>query len=295
MSISAESSVGVNTYVLHKKNKIFRIVPRENVHVNGLWMPDSARTEHGQCSCEKRLVKITQNGRRISIGAAISQIIKSALGNKLFVVCSGNMSLEDQFVLRRLLDVIVSTTFLLKKSIRGDGFLISDDGTPNFNGATLNSITANENIVNDLLTLDRAIKGRECKKILAINEDIFANGVSVNAASGVDIFYIGTEMNATAKAASVIIPMATFFEYTGTFINRDWRLQKFHKAVNPPNANIFPLWYIFSLLLNSYIGTKSDTMLWLDGVWQEMSKTIQALESIDFLNINPAGIELKFR
>ncbi|MDR1596021.1 MAG: (2Fe-2S)-binding protein [Puniceicoccales bacterium] len=295
MSISAESSVGVNTYVLHEKNKVFRIIPRENEHVNGTWMPDSARMEHEFGNGRERLLRITQNGRRLPLKSAISQILKSALSNKLFVVCSGNMSLEDQFVLRRFLDIVVSAVFLLKKTRTGDGFLISDDATPNFNGLILASIASDENIVDDLSALEEAVNSKECKKILAINEDIFAHGLSEDMLKSVDIFYIGTEMNATAMAAKIAIPAATFFEYTGTFINRDWRLQKFYRAVNPPNINILPMWCLFSLMTNSYIGSKSDDLTRIDKVWEEMVNSLPQLANVNFLDFDPSGVVLKFR
>jgi hypothetical protein len=47
---------------------------------------------------------------------ALTHIIKLTITNELFVVCSGNMALEDQFVLRMLLDVGVSTLCFMGES-----------------------------------------------------------------------------------------------------------------------------------------------------------------------------------
>ena len=93
-SISTESSTGVNTYVLHRENKIFRIVPRENECVNGPWIPDSARMEHKLFANGKRLLKIMLNGRKASLRRAITHIVKAISGHKISVVCSGNVSLR---------------------------------------------------------------------------------------------------------------------------------------------------------------------------------------------------------
>ncbi|MDR1433097.1 MAG: (2Fe-2S)-binding protein [Puniceicoccales bacterium] len=293
-SISIESSVGVNTYVLHSENRIFRIVPRENEHVNGPWIPDSARVEHKFFSDRKRLLKTMINGRKVSLRAAITHIVKAIFGHRISVVCSGSMSLEDQFVLRRFLEAAVSGAFCLRKSRTADGFLMSDDATPNFNGAILNSIAKGDSIVEDLSELNRSTVAGQCKLILSINEDIFSNGVSRAIPGDVEIFYVGNEENETARRASVVIPTATVFESTGTFINKDWRLQKFHKAINPPNASIFPPWYIFSLLLNAYFNAEENDLLWLDRVWLEMAKAIPQLVNIDFSNVDSSGILLKF-
>ncbi|MDR2737888.1 MAG: (2Fe-2S)-binding protein [Puniceicoccales bacterium] len=292
-SISTESSVGVNTYVLHKENKIFRIIPRENEHVNDAWIPDSARDEHKYFDDRKRLVYATHGNDRSRAETAIANIVKSMSDKKIAVVCSGNMSLEDQFVLRRLLDSTVSNIFFLRKSRLSDGFLISDDATPNFNGAVLTKLAVEGNVVDDLTSLNRELKDGRYGKILAINEEIFANGVSYAIPVDIEIFYIGTENEKTAKRATIAIPVATVFERTGTFINKDWRLQKFHQSINSPNGGVFPMWYVLSMLANVYTNFSENKMLWLDEVWTNMSANVELLENIDFKNIAPEGISLK--
>jgi hypothetical protein len=79
----------------------------------------------------------------------------------------------------------------------------------------------------------------------------------------------------------------------GSFINRDWRLQKFYKAVNAPNANIFPMWYIFSLLRNVYANADGDRLLSLDDVWKAMVNELDPLANVDFHNMDFKGILLK--
>jgi NADH-quinone oxidoreductase subunit G len=292
-SISTESSVGINTYVLHRNNKIFRIKPRENKYVNDAWMSNSARNEHRYFENRERLTRIMQNGQRVHLEIALLRIVESFLSNELVVVCSGNMSLEDQFVLRKLLDSIVHSVFFLRKKRDFDGFLISDDATPNVNGAILNKITTQEKITDDLQELNKKIQAGQCKRILSINEEIFSCGISYTLPDDLKIFYIGTEHNKTSKRATVAIPVSTVFENTGTFINKDWRLQKFYKAVNSPNGNVFPMWYIFSLLLNTYLATSEKELLWLDDVWANMKSDIDLLADIDFFHVNFNGILLK--
>jgi NADH-quinone oxidoreductase subunit G len=292
-SISTESSVGINTYILHRGNKIFRIKPRENKYVNDAWMTNSARNEHRYFENKKRLTKIMQDGQQVHLEAALLQITESFLANELAVVCSGNMSLEDQFVLRKLLDSVVHSVFFLRKKRDPDDFLISDDAAPNVNGAILNKIITQEKIVDDLEELNKNIRSGQCKRILSINEEIFSYGIPYVLPDDLRIFYIGTENNKTSKRATVTIPTTTVFENTGTFINRDWRLQKFYKAVNPPNDNIFPMWYIFSLLLNVYLEVSEKELLWLDDVWKNMTHAVDLLADIDFFHVNSNGILLK--
>jgi NADH-quinone oxidoreductase subunit G len=291
-SISTESSVGVNTYVLHRDNKIFRIIPRENKHVNGAWMTNSARGEHREIEEKKRLTQITCRGKKKRMEIAIAQVLECITNDTIAVVCSGNMSLEDQFMLRRFLDIVPSETFFLKKTGKSDNFLMSDDATPNFNGAVLMSLVNADRAVSDLESLNEKIQNGIIKKILVINEEIFSMGVSYVFPEGVEILYVGTEINKTSLRASVMIPVTTVFESTGTFINKDWRLQKFHKAINAPNRTILPLWYVMSLLIDIYKDAKTNDVVWLDDVWKSMSKTMTALANVDFFHISHEGVSV---
>ena len=292
-SIATESSVGINTYVLHKENRIYRIIPRENKYVNDCWMTDSAREECHYFNNKQRLRRVIKHRLRSHINQAVAYMVKEFLSHNVDVVCSGSMSLEEQFVLRRLLDIIVCDVHFLKKERIDDGFLMSDDGTPNYNGALLNKIISPEDVVSDLRRLNKKIQEGESKVILVINEELFDYGVSYAMPDDVELFYIGTEYEKTAKRSSVAVPVTTVFENTGTFINRDWRLQKFFQAVNPPNAQILPMWYVFSIILNVYFGSEKNDLFWLDDVWREMNKCVSLLEDIDFKNMSEDGILLK--
>jgi NADH-quinone oxidoreductase subunit G len=293
-SISTESSVGINTYILHKDNKIFRIIPRENKHVNGAWMTNSARSEHKEIEEKKRLTQITCRGKKKRMEIAIARVLECIANDTIAIVCSGNMSLEDQFMLRRFLDIIPAEMFFLKKERKSDNFLMSDDATPNFNGAVMMSLVDADKAVSDLKLLNEKVQNKIIKKILVINEEIFSMGMSYALPEGVEILYIGTEINKTSLRASIMIPVTTVFESTGTFINKDWRLQKFYKAINAPNKTIVPLWYVMSVLIDIYKDVKTNDIVWLDDVWKSMSKTMTALANVDFFHISHEGIVIPF-
>jgi NADH-quinone oxidoreductase subunit G len=203
--------------------------------------------------------------------------------------------MEDQFVLKTLLNFTVTDVFFLKKNRKSDGFLISSDAAPNFSGAVLNDIVGENGAVDDLASLNGKINGGRCKKIISLNEEIFDNGVSYAIPGDVEIYYIGTLHGKTSKRSVASIPIATHFEQTGTFVNRDYRLQKFYKAVSPPNDNIFPLWYVLSTLITAYFGKRDNELRWLDDVWHSMVKCIAELADVDLFNVDPKGIQLKKR
>ena len=294
-SISCESSTGINTYVLHAKNKIYRIKARHNEFVNDYWITNSARDEHKLLEQQKRLLKVTYRGKYANLTTALINIVKLSQKQELAIVASGNMSLEDQFALSNMSSCLVSKIYFLRKHRKGDGFLISDDPTPNFNGAILNRLTSGDDAVDDLTELNVMIQKGQCKRILVLNEDIFNLHISYAIPPDLEIMYMGTDKNRTADRASITIPTTTVFEYTGTFINKDWRLQKFNRAVKTPNLNIFPMWYLFSLITAIYYSSDQadNSAPQLLDIWHDMRNSIDVLSNVDFENLDPKGILLK--
>ena len=65
------------------------------------------------------------------------------------------------------------------------------------------------------------------KTVVAIGEDLAAAGLGAAQLARIAIVYLGTHANATSAAAKVVIPTLTVFEKAGTFINQQFRLQKF--------------------------------------------------------------------
>jgi NADH dehydrogenase/NADH:ubiquinone oxidoreductase subunit G len=100
-------------------------------------------------------------------------------------------------------------------------FLISDDATPNVNGAILTNLITKDKIVSDLKELNQKIQIGQCKNILSLDEEIFADGVSHALPDEAEIFYVGIYANKTSERATVTIPVTTVFERIGTFINMD--------------------------------------------------------------------------
>jgi NADH-quinone oxidoreductase subunit G len=54
-----------------------------------------------------------------------------------------------------------------------------------------------------------------------------AAGLTAAQLAKVSVIYLGTHANATSAAAKVVIPTLTVFEKSGTFVNQQFRLQKF--------------------------------------------------------------------
>ena len=82
----------------------------------------------------------------------------------------------------------------------------------------------------------------------------YGDGQLASKAFASDAFVVVTSqfMNATAKNASVVLPIASFAETAGTYLNVDGQLQTVD-AVVPPKAGTRPQWQVL-LELNARAG-----------------------------------------
>lgn len=294
-SISPESSVGINTYVLHNSKHVFRIIPRENERINQTWMTDSARELYKIQTRDDRILYPQQSGEKADIILAASRVANTLLQSTrgVYVVFSGEMSMEDQFVLKRFLDVVGANQYFVKRTVPGDGFLISDDPYPNTTGASLMRLSTATNTYPDLSALYELIEKGQCSTIISVYEDIFADSPKDGLFDNVKIIYIGYRKNRTSQVANFVFPVTTIFEKTGTFINKDYILQKFFKAINPPKKAILDCWGILSLLTNCCFQGEDKGYASLGQIWKDMVYVVPELKDIDFKSIPLDGLSLK--
>jgi NADH-quinone oxidoreductase subunit G len=85
-----------------------------------------------------------------------------------------------------------------------------------------------------LSELAAGIDAGRIRAVVVINEDLAAAGLSRAQLAKVAILYVGTHANATSAAAQVLLPTLTVFEKAGSFVNQQFRLQKFLKCVPAP-------------------------------------------------------------
>jgi len=239
--IDPESSVGANTAVWSREGVIYRITPRRNDEVNDTWMTDSGRALYRQVKAADRLLAPALNGAATTTEAAI-QAAAALLGPKsesenrkstLALVGSGRSSVEEQFLTKKLAAVLKVSASLVSRVGEGDGLLLSADRNPNVRGALVTGlITALP--AQKLTSLAADIDAGKVKTVLSLGEDLTAAGLAKAHLAKVSIIYLGTHSNATSEAAQVVIPTLTVFEKSGTFVNQQFRIQKFAQAVPGP-------------------------------------------------------------
>ena len=101
------------------------------------------------------------------------------------------------------------------------------------------------------------------------------------------IVYVGTHDNPTCEAAKVILPGHTVFEKNGTFINQQFRIQKFQAAI-PGLAGTTNDLVILSKLFAGVAGTAFPSDL--AGVWAQISMEVASLTGVTFANLPEEGL-----
>jgi NADH-quinone oxidoreductase subunit G len=229
-TICTESSVGVNSVAWSREGTLYRITPRRNDEVNDTWMADSGRVLYKQVQSAERLASTASLDTLV---AQAAEVFKAAAGS-IAVVGSGRSSVEEQFLTKKLAAALQASVSLVSRTAQGDKLLISADRNPNVRGALVTGLI-NALPSAQLTALAADIDAGKVKAVVSLGEDLAAAGLSAAQLAKVAIVYLGTHANATSAAAKVVIPTVTVFEKAGTFVNQQFRIQKFIQAI-PPQA-----------------------------------------------------------
>jgi NADH-quinone oxidoreductase subunit G len=327
-SIDTESSVGANTIVWSREGVIHRITPRRNNEVNDEWMPDSGRVLYKQVNSPDRLLTPKVNGADTTVEAAFAaaaEIFASAAGS-VAVVVSGRSSVEEQFLTKKLVAALGATPHLVSHIGAGDGILISADRTPNLRGALVTGLITQlhsgaaqpaartspatpasaasvaghpgPSVASGLAALGGAIDAGKVKTVVSLGEDLLAAGLSAAQLAKVAVIYLGTHANPTTAVSRVVLPTRTVFEKKGTFVNQQFRIQKFAQAIPGPAGALDDL--VALTRLTAVAGSSADaaakaapaTSIDLHALWTQLAAEVPAFRAITFASIPATGLLL---
>lgn len=286
-SICTESSVGVNTEIGSREGKIYRITPRRNDAVNDTWMADSGRELYKLVDAENRLSEVKLDGVVAPLNTALQAAARMIKDRKLVVVASGRSSVEEQFLLKKLVEEVnPEAVFAVSHVSEGDGLLISADRAPNVRGLLVTGLL-DELPEARLEALGRLIDEGKVDTVFSDGEDLLAAGLTEDQLKKVDVIYVGTHANATSALAQVVLPAATVFEKQGTFVNQQFRIQKFSAAV-PVASGAKDNLEIYSSLIQRVTG-QSEVPVDIHQVWNWIADTTESLKDLSWKKIPAAG------
>lgn len=289
-TIDIESSVGVNAMVWSREGVIYRLTPRRNDAVNDTWMSDSGRLTYKQVAAPDRLTALTVNGAVSAPDLAINtaaELFKAAPGS-VAIVGSGRASVEEQFLLKQLATALGAQGHLVARTAQGDGLLISADRNPNVRGALVTGLISQLPCA-ELKQLSREIDEGKIKTLVVHNEDLTTAGLTAAQLAKVSIIYLGTHAHATSAAAKIVIPTLHTYEKAGTFVNQQFRIQKFAAAVPGPQGASNDL-----VVLSKLVAAAGGSALASDvhGLWPTIAASVPALAPVLYKNIPDTGLLL---
>lgn len=287
-SICTESSVGVNTEVWSREGVIHRITPRRNDEVNDTWMPDSGRELYKQVAAGNRLLKCVADGNEVSAADALSRAGELLRAGGVAIVGSGRSTVEEQFLTKKLAEAGGAQAWIVGRAGQGDGLLISADRNPNVRGALITRlITA---IPSEKLSrLAAQIDAGKIKTVVSVGEDLTVAGLGEAQLCKVAIIYLGAHANAASAAAKIVIPTLTVFEKAGTFVNQQFRIQKFAPAVPGPQGVADDLVTLAGLIEAAGGASLSSD---IDGLWATLAAEVAPLAAITYQNLPATGLLL---
>lgn len=244
-------STGCNVKVYFNKEGLFRVKPKYNADVNGHWMCDEGRDVYKFVNREVRQTKGAKFGNgawhsesHAGVAAKDASIfLKEAKADEIALVVTGQNTVEEY---ESLLNTFVNT-FKTKnvfhwwsheaQSAEFDGLLIRGDKNPNTNG--LKQVLAKHGIATKWTDLESGLKSGKIKQLVVIGPENLAVYKDINEkislfAQAEHLIYATTVtvpalQNASLKTATVI-PLKSFVEKDGTFVNHAGLAQKFKKA-----------------------------------------------------------------
>jgi NADH-quinone oxidoreductase subunit G len=236
-SICQGCATGCNAHLDYdpRNNRVYRYRPRDNEQVNKYWMCDDGMLSYHRAH-EHRILDEMVSGRVTGHAAALEAIKKLFEGvpkESVAVVFSAQHSLEDNWALRELATVGLGTSALFWSGL-GDGYedaiLIHKDKNPNTAGVKqlapgarpfpelLKEIAAGR--ITHAIALGSETPTREPKDLATLQ--------TLRA-----LITLATTDGPLAEAAQVVLPVTSWAEASGTFVNAKGLRQLAEAAIRP--------------------------------------------------------------
>jgi NADH-quinone oxidoreductase subunit G len=248
-SICPGCANGCNVEAHFKGDILYRFKPRQNDAVNQAWMCDFGRLEYKKANEGRLLIPFVREEGAQKVEAWGSLIPRVAFRLKeaadkagpdaVAVIASPRFSNEELYLVRRIAKELLGTQQLaFTHRVEGDGFgddfLIRGDKNPNSMGARLLGIP--EGAAFDAV-IERIAAGK-VQALLVCGDVIgaFTGAETADLLSRVPfVAQVGTNEGPVSKAATAVLPGASFAERGGTWTNHAGRVQRF-KAGFPPRG-----------------------------------------------------------
>jgi NADH-quinone oxidoreductase subunit G len=243
-------ATGCNVNVFYNKEGMFRVKPAYNEKINGWWMCDEGRNIYKFVNKENRLLKAKNlsggSSKEMNAGAAakeVSSVVKGTSGDKLALVLTAQYTVEEyDAVVKTFVEEFKSKNIFFwvnnpKTFDTFDGLLIRGDKNPNTKG--LLKVLEKYGISATWNQLEEGLQRGQFETVVVAgpeNQYVFPDidDKSKLLSKVKNLIWLTAGMNSSLEALpeAWLIPMKTFVEKEGTFINYAGIEQRFKKVTN---------------------------------------------------------------
>ncbi len=229
-SICTGCATGCNIEINHNDGKVFRYQTRKNEAVNECWTCDEGRLSYTFIN-ESRLIRPllkTANGleevTKTQALAAATEALQKCSAEQIVFLGSAYESNENNAALKKLANNLGVTAlqyaFHEVENPSSDDFLIKADKNPNRAG------------VSNLGFAE--FSGELTGKTVLAMERISASQIEkIRSQKPKYLILLSSHQSPACELADVVLPVCTFAEQKGSFINFQERIQKFEVALAP--------------------------------------------------------------
>ena len=233
-AICNDCSKGCSIYVDHRKEKykddqIFRFRPRVNKNVNGHFICDEGRLSYAN-EANNRFETSLVNKNETNVDNTITNMFKELTTNKnILFVLSANLSIEEMQNVKNLaaklnLDVSGYSPNTFDESF-ADDYLKTNDRTAN--RAAFKELQINESKEYFDEKLNKA------SLVIIVENSYFEN--NANLLENKKVISLFSHHCMTIASSNIAIPVASFYEKSGTYININGIKQKVISKMNKNN------------------------------------------------------------
>ncbi len=241
-SITTTNAKGSNCHYWVKDNLVLRITARPNAAVNEYWLPDEDRLDYRRFN-ENRPDGPRIDGRPATWDEAYgraAELLRSVAGAGILFLGSAHATVEDNYLLTKLAKALGADAPRYIPHVEpghGDGWLRTDDRTPNAQGCRRLGIEPVDEAM-----IRAKMEAGEIKAVYVLEDDPVAAGLFTAAelASVPVILHPYHETNETLPVADVALPAAMVVETVGTYVNCDGHAQRVRpaKAIRDVNRTL---------------------------------------------------------
>ncbi|MBN1611369.1 MAG: (2Fe-2S)-binding protein [Polyangiaceae bacterium] len=226
-----------------RHQRVYRYRPRENQKVNKYWMCDEGMLDYQRIH-SGRVLEARRRGNASKFEAALDEaaaLLRAATPDSLAVVLSAQQSSEDNFALVHLGKALGARFWFQsgKRPGEGDDVLISPDKNPNSCGVAQLCAQIEVGSFGELCS---AVEAGKIRNVLMLGSDASEpERATALAAPDTQVVVLASHYADVADHADVLLPICSWAETSGTFVNTSGLAQVTQAAI-APIGDAWPAW-----------------------------------------------------